>query len=802
MQRVAHAIRDVEPAEHRGEQVVHARHGFNAILFTCDPADDQGHGTHVAGTIGASGNNGIGVAGVNWTTRMMALKFLDSTGSGTYADAISAIDFAVQTKAAFAPSGAANVRILSNSWGGGSPSAALEQEIVAAGAADMLFVVAAGNGASNTDAVPFYPASYPDANIVSVAASDDTDALAGFSNFGAVSVDLAAPGTGIVSTIPGNGYGGSSGTSMATPHVAGAAALVLSRCSLNTAALKQKILGSVDVIPSMTGIVQTNGRLNVDRAIRSCASVPGVSLVNPIEGAIYSAPATIALEANASHQNGISRVEFYQTPSQGQATLIGQPVTTSPYQLTWSNVPAGSYTLTAKAYETQGTSTVSAPVHVTVTAVGNGPSATFVGTDSTTRGNWQGKFGADGYQIVGNVTSYPSYAVVTPSGHSSWTWAASTSDVRALQKADAADRIAATWYGATFLIDVNLTDTATHAMTLHLLDWESAGRVQQIDVRDAVSGALLDTRTASGFSGGQYWTWTVRGHVSVRVTQTAGGGGAVVGGIFFDGGTGNPPPTVTLTTPVEGSSYTAPAAIALAASALDGDGISRVEFYQTPAQGQATLIGQPVTTSPYQLTWSNVAAGSYTLTAKAFDTRGASTVSAPVHVTVSTAGGSTSATFVGTDPTTRGNWQGLYGADGYQIVGNVTNYPSYAVVTPTGQASWTWAASTSDVRALQKADAADRIAATWYGGTFSIDINLVDQALHQVTLYVLDWESAGKVERFDVRDAVSGALLDTRTASGFAGGQYWTWTVRGHVKVQVTQTGGGGGAVVGGVFFR
>jgi len=126
----------------------------------------------------------------------------------------------------------------------------------------------------------------------------------------------------------------------------------------------------------------------------------------------------------------------------------------------------------------------------------------------------------------------------------------------------------------------------------------------------------------------------VRGHVSVQVTQTAGGGGAVVAGVFFDGGTGNAPPSVTLTAPAEGASYAAPAAIALTATATDGDGIGRVEFYQAAALGQPTLIGPAVTSPPYSIGWNNVAAGSYTLTAKAYDTLGVAATSAGVHVTV------------------------------------------------------------------------------------------------------------------------------------------------------------------------
>src|SRR5262245_27320823 len=146
-------------------------HGFNAIGRTCDPLDDHFHGTHVSGTIGAASNNGVGVTGVAWNASIMGLKFLNANGSGSTGDAINAIDFAVQAKIA-----GANVRVLSNSWAGGGYSQALADEIAYAGQNDILFVAAAGNNASNNDAIPTYPASYPAANVIAVAATDSQDA--------------------------------------------------------------------------------------------------------------------------------------------------------------------------------------------------------------------------------------------------------------------------------------------------------------------------------------------------------------------------------------------------------------------------------------------------------------------------------------------------------------------------------------------------------------------------------------------------------------------------------------------------
>jgi len=225
-----------------------------------DPMDGNGHGTHCSGTIGAVGNNGTGVAGVNWSVSIMGLKFLDDSGSGYEADAIAALEYAIDKGA----------HLTSNSWGGGAYSQGLVDAIVAAGAANQLMIAAAGNDyGNNNDENPMYPASYTPDNIIAVAASDHNDAVAYFSNVGPTTVDLAAPGVNILSTVPGNGYDGSySGTSMATPHVAGVAALLLSR---NPGApyqeVKRWILENVTPLPQWEGVVLTGGRLNAAEAL-------------------------------------------------------------------------------------------------------------------------------------------------------------------------------------------------------------------------------------------------------------------------------------------------------------------------------------------------------------------------------------------------------------------------------------------------------------------------------------------------------------------------------------------------------
>lgn len=240
-------------------------HGYDFVNNDANPMDDNGHGTHVSGTIGAVGNNGIGVAGVNWHTKIMALKFLDASGSGYLSDAIRALDYAVANGA----------RISNNSWGGGGYEATLGQAIARAGAIGHIFVAAAGNSANNNDVKSSYPANYAYDNVVAVAATDQNDNLASFSNYGPTTVDIAAPGVSIYSTLPGNSYASYSGTSMATPHVTGALSLYLD--ANPTATYKQAINAlyqSADSLPSLQNRVAGARRLNVGKMLQGTSTAP------------------------------------------------------------------------------------------------------------------------------------------------------------------------------------------------------------------------------------------------------------------------------------------------------------------------------------------------------------------------------------------------------------------------------------------------------------------------------------------------------------------------------------------------
>jgi hypothetical protein len=343
--------------------------------------------------------------------------------------------------------------------------------------------------------------------------------------------------------------------------------------------------------------------------------------------------------------------------------------------------------------------------------------ASFVKTDTTTEGNWNGAYGSQGYNIIGNASSYPSYAQVSSSGNSNYVWSSSTTDSRALQDAGSNNRIAACWYAGTssgqgFTVNVNITDGQTHQLALYLLDWDQygGGRSEQVQLVDATSGTVLNTQSVSNFGNGEYLVWNVSGDIQIRITSQDSFGSAVLSGLFLD----------------------------------------------------------PVPSPPTPGT----------------------------------------ASFVKTDTTTEGNWRGVYGSQGYNVIDNATSYPSYAQVSATGNSNFIWNSSTTDPRALQEVNSNNRIAACWYAGTssgqgFTINANLTDGLTHQLALYLLDWDqySGGRSEQVQILDATTGKVLDTQNVSSFGNGEYLVWNVSGDIQIRITSEDSFGSAVVSGLFF-
>jgi subtilisin family serine protease len=250
-------------------------HGVNTSVWAtnrADPLDDNKHGTHVAGTIGALHTNGIGVGGVSPHVTLLPIKFMDSSGSGRLSDAIAAIDYMIDLKV----NRGINIRVANNSWGGGAYSPALRNAIERARDAGIIFVVAAGNSGEDIDLFPAYPASYEVSNVLSVAAIDRNQNLASFSNYAAEAVDIAAPGAEVVSTLPNGEYGALSGTSMATPHVVGSLALLLANePALSVEQAIARVLESGRELPALKGadgtfsLVRSGRGVDVGKMVRN-----------------------------------------------------------------------------------------------------------------------------------------------------------------------------------------------------------------------------------------------------------------------------------------------------------------------------------------------------------------------------------------------------------------------------------------------------------------------------------------------------------------------------------------------------
>ena len=773
--------------------------GWNFVTNTNDPMDDEGHGTHTAGTIGATGNNGVGVAGVDWTVSLMALKFISASGQGTDLAAAQAIQYSALHGA----------RVSNNSYAGSDPSTDIETAIQHAQSLGDIVVAAAGNSSSNNDApsspsLANYPSSFPEDNIIAVAALDQNNNLAAFSNYGKTTVDIAAPGVNIVSTYPGAGYTTMSGTSMATPHVTGVVALLFAKHPNWTyTQIINQIYNSADPNSSLTGKVSTGGSLDAGKALAPADGNDANYVISDTTSkgnwtTLYGAdgndisqlPAALPAYATVTLANTTNNT--WTTSTTDSRALLKSNVGTGRIAADWSSTSSESFdihlsdganhqvALYGLDWDTANTRSERIDViddatgtiidtrtlssfhngtylvwnlkgNVTFNVTNTGPagssavvsglffaptaalgattpplpppppppppppvaSASYVQTDVTTSGSWKSVYGADGSDIQSDksvtTSALPSYATVSLSGTSTYTWAASTTDPRALQKAavGSTDRVAGVWYaGTSESFDIHLSDGRVHQIAAYALDWDyNNGRAERIDVIDDATHQVLDSRSIATFQNGAYLVWNVKGSVTLKVTNTGTGkNNAVLSGLFFS----------------------------------------------TP-----------------NVTFSQI------------------------------------------DTTTQGNWKSLYGSDGWNIEAdksaNNPHIPSYATLTTTGTSTYPWASTSTDPRALQKSavGSTDRVAGVWYAAnTESFDLHLNDGYSHQIAVYALDWDyNNARAERFDIIDDVTGKIVDTRTISSFSSGEYLVWNVKGNVTIKVTNTAGTAGNAVVSAFF-
>ena len=324
------------------------------------PNDGNGHGTHVAGTIGAVGNNNSGIAGVNWEVSILPLRFLGDDGSGWTSDAVAAVNYATMLKRDFG----INVAATNNSWGGGGYSRTLDRAIESANDQGIMFVAAAGNQGSNNDTNPSYPTNYDAPNVISVAALNRNDNLASFSNYGTTTVDVGAPGVSIYSTLPGNSYGSFSGTSMAAPHVTGIVGLLnAAKPGISITEVTNAILGTVDTVQSLQGKTVSGGRVNAAAAL---TSILGESpTIDPLNDLIMDSDQTKTVPVLANDADGDVRLEFSLSVFSGKTAPATVSLTGSTLTITASNDRSGLFTIEVTARDTDSnTATESFQVEV------------------------------------------------------------------------------------------------------------------------------------------------------------------------------------------------------------------------------------------------------------------------------------------------------------------------------------------------------------------------------------------------------------------------------------------------------
>jgi subtilisin family serine protease len=430
--------------------------GWDWVNHDNNPADDHGHGTHVAGTIGAAGNNGIGVTGVNWQARLMPLKFLSSAGSGTTADAVGAVLYAADKRA----------DVMNNSWGGDTYSQALADAIAVADDRGSLFVAASGNSSNDNDAAPDYPSSYDNPNVISVAATEHRDGLAWFSNIGRATVDLGAPGLNVYSTWPGGSYQFLTGTSMAAPHVSGAAALVKAAFpNASDLGIKSLLLSSVDPNASLAGRTSTGGRLNVGTAV-TCNATPKVLFDAPGAGFNVDVGTPIAIAAIASNCADPSGIQLSGTANGTTFSLAARA--DGLYTGTYTPTASGGLTLslTATAAGKTATKSVTGVVSQALPITASGPAVTVTtrAADENARLKFDGQAGQRISLKLSAVTMSAAYVSIlkadgTPLGGNAYV---------SIFGGFLDTRLLPTTGSYTILVDPQ--GTATGSMTLNLYD--------------------------------------------------------------------------------------------------------------------------------------------------------------------------------------------------------------------------------------------------------------------------------------------------------------------------------------------
>jgi hypothetical protein len=482
--------------------------------------------------------------------------------------------------------------------------------------------------------------------------------------------------------------------------------------------------------------------------------------------------------------------------------------------------------------------------------------------DINTQGNWMGTYGSQGYDLFSGPSSLPSYASVTSADGYPYVWSSGAPGPRALQEPGGTGRLAACIYSSRFTVDVNLTDGNTHSLALYFLDWDNRGRSEQVQLANAATGAILDSETMSSFYGGVYLDWNISGNVRITITQLAGAN-AVLSGLFVGlPSTASSARLIKTDTATQGnwigtygtqgndlfgvgSSLASYATVTNTGAYLytwatgttdprapqQLGGTSRIaacEYGQSFTVDVNVTDGENHVLALYFLDWDNQGRAEQVqltnaTTGAVLDTETVLSfsqgvyldwnISGNVQITITRLAGpnavlsglflsppSASASLVGTDTTTQGNWIGTYGKSGYDLLDVGSSLPSYASVVNQNGYLYAWTTNTTDPRALELPGGTGRAAATAFQlNSFTIDLNLTDGNTHSLALYFLDWDNQGRSEQVQITNAATGAVLDTETISSFSQGVYLKWNVSGNVLITITRLAGPN-AVLSGLF--
>jgi YD repeat-containing protein len=496
----------------------------------------------------------------------------------------------------------------------------------------------------------------------------------------------------------------------------------------------------------------------------------------------------VSLAWTADGSGLVAGYNVYREPAAGGSpTLLTATPLTQPSYLD-SSAPRGTAFYYVVALVQSGSASGRASIQADASA-----SATFIEQDLDTQGNWVGTYGSEGYAMLGGAggESLPAYVQYSDNA-SRYVWQYASASPVALQAApnDTADRAAGTDYvNGTLDVNLTITDGQPHEVALYMMDFDDGGRQQTVQVSDADTGAVLDTRSLSNFQNGVWLVWNLQGHITISISPS-GGQAAVLSAIMF-----GPPASSGPAGPTNLSAIDTPSGVQLQWTASTASDVVGYNVYRrSSATGPFTQLNRvPLPGTSYtDLTAPSNSANFYQVVSVTADGR----ISAPATVVPS------SVSFVRADAGTQGSWVGVYGADGFENFDGAVEMASYAQTRLWDGQYYSDSLYTPDVRALQDLPADPNRAVSGYGATdsFTIDLNLTDGQTHQVALYLLDWQHAGLSETVQVFDAASGQLLNTQSVSNFNTGLWLVWMLSGHVTIQITGVGGSS-CVASGLYF-